>query len=475
MQQLSFNSKTISRSTLVSKGWLLSVHCRFSTWRFISSTTKGKLAPNLSGSAKLFADAAQEESSVPSTSSKLLSLIQQESNWTGDEKVEDTILRMLIDKHKPLRTGKVMSADEKLKQFSPNLSPVDEMVKASNLVAGNAPVVTPKMPLLPTGGSWATEPLLPAIEGHQPWHTTFRSPSHATSSIKFATITPNNPSNSSPTPVDDQTKRIEKEKKRKEVHAARLTKAKESTLDYRLGIISERKYIPRRPNPTSMKGWRNLVEDRIERARQAGLFETVKGRGKPLARSSEEHNPFIAREEFLLNRILQKKNQSSPPWVELQGELETAVRTFRQLLAEAYVRRTVRVLAFDLPDPTLLSRLTLEDIRRHRDKEWIERERSYHETGIREINALVRKYNALAPYSVRRNLYTREAEVGRLPDECAHEILRNIRDRYTLHAVKRPSLNGVQMSTPTIGSAGAGVLIWLKRIIQRLFRLRSSD
>ncbi len=31
----------------------------------------------------------------------------------------------------------------------------------------------------------------------------------------------------------------------------------------------------------------------------------------------EERNPFIAREEFLMNRIVQR-NGAAPPWVDLQ-------------------------------------------------------------------------------------------------------------------------------------------------------------
>ena len=52
-------------------------------------------------------------------------------------------------------------------------------------------------------------------------------------------------------------------------------------------------------------------------ARKAGLFNTVKGRGKPIERSMDEYNPFIAREEFLMNRIVQRSN-AAPPWVEIQ-------------------------------------------------------------------------------------------------------------------------------------------------------------
>lgn len=39
--------------------------------------------------------------------------------------------------------------------------------------------------------------------------------------------------------------------------------------------------------------------------------------GKPLARAQEELNPFIGRDEYLMNRIVQR-NGAAPPWVEVQ-------------------------------------------------------------------------------------------------------------------------------------------------------------
>ena len=56
----------------------------------------------------------------------------------------------------------------------------------------------------------------------------------------------------------------------------------------------------------------------MQKARKAGLFNTVKGRGKPLTQAVEESNPFLPREEFLMNRIVQR-NGAAPPWIEVQG------------------------------------------------------------------------------------------------------------------------------------------------------------
>jgi len=156
----------------------------------------------------------------------------------------------------------------------------------------------------------------------------------------------------------DRTRRKERDVKKRSEIAGRLTRAKESSLNYRLGITKNMKGgVRARPNPVSIKGWAGLVEERIEvrrkcmalhqrwckshrsyhptqRARLEGQFRTIKGRVKLLERSNEEHNPFVAREEFLMNRIVQRQG-AAPAWVDIQGELEAAITTFRS--AEAGV------------------------------------------------------------------------------------------------------------------------------------------
>jgi hypothetical protein len=61
-----------------------------------------------------------------------------------------------------------------------------------------------------------------------------------------------------------------------------------------------------------------MINTARQQARRAGLFASVKGRGKPITRAPEEFNPFIGREEFLMNRIV-KRNGAAPPWVQLQA------------------------------------------------------------------------------------------------------------------------------------------------------------
>jgi hypothetical protein len=157
----------------------------------------------------------------------------------------------------------------------------------------------------------------------------------------------------------------------------------------------------------------------MQRARREGQFLTIKGRGKPIERGTEDHNPFTAREEFLMNRIVQRQG-AAPPWVEIQLELEAAVATFRSVLKQSWVRRAVRMLTLSHRP---LGELSLADAQALRDREWEAREKAYHESALAEVNALVRKYNALAPYAVRRAYYVRDVELGRTFEESGEDIL----------------------------------------------------
>ncbi|KAK0499522.1 hypothetical protein EDD18DRAFT_1151513 [Armillaria luteobubalina] len=372
-----------------------------------------------SASDRLFADAAREETvSYPPKSPRLTALENEHANWTGDESVQDAVLRMLVDKYKPLRSGTLQSADQKLKRAPPVISSVGAYHgNTEELIGVSKEPASPKL-LQPSTGSWATESLLPSTEGHRPWHTEFRVPSHVSASVKVAhfPLQSSKPSASTHS-VDELTRKKEKE----------LSRARESTLDYRLGIKRSSEGMGRRPNPVSLKGWASLVEDKIEKARKAGVFNAVKGRGQPMARTVEESNPFIGREEFLMNRIVQR-NGAAPPWVELQGELDTAVQSFRELLRQSWIRQTLRNLTTNHPAQILIQ-FNLSDVKGHRDPDWEMRERAYHDAAVEEVNALVRKYNGLAPYSVRRPYYNRSVEIGMLYEDCAGEIMQQLAER----------------------------------------------
>ncbi|KIM76339.1 hypothetical protein PILCRDRAFT_77840 [Piloderma croceum F 1598] len=367
------------------------------------------------GSGKLFADAVLEEAedhaNNNASKSHLQFLENQHVNWDGEERMEDAVLRMLVDKYKPLRGGTIRTAEEKLKQTSLSVRLDTTSTNAAK----------------DRQSDWANQTILPAIEGHKPWLTTYKVPSHAATSIRTGRYPPASARSSGASSVDDRTRRKEIELKKREKVVGRLTKAKESTLDYRLGINRAEAPKQIRPNPISLRGWTSLIEDKIEVSRNAGLFNKVSGRGRPLMRQMDESNPFIAREEFLMNRIVQR-NGAAPPWVEVQGELESAVTSFREILRQSWIRRALRTLTLSKP-PAHLYQLTLADITAMRDPEWEERERKYHDTAVEDVNALVRKYNGLAPYAVRRAYYARTVELEKAYTDAGSDILRGIKER----------------------------------------------
>lgn len=230
-------------------------------------------------SAKLFQDAENEEAELAAQAARANRLAALESlskneNWTGDEPIQDAVLRMLVDKYKPLRSGPIRSAEEKLKQAPPKVgaqdyidSPLPSDSDASAIL--EAGEVELRTTWGPSGQPMADVPLLPSVEGHQPWHTTFRVPSHAQTSIKYGHIPPSAVT-ARPLPasaLDDKARRKEREARKKSEHVGRLHNARESTLDYKLGLkagkaadMAQR----RRPNPVGLKGWASLVEERIE-------------------------------------------------------------------------------------------------------------------------------------------------------------------------------------------------------------------
>lgn len=226
---------------------------------------RGTSKSSASASAKLFADAEKEEIQEASDAAKLsrLSRVEQHHpNWDGDERIEDAVLRMLVDKYKPLRTGTIQSAEEKIRQHPPKMAPAFGHPGGSDALGNSATTVTVK--LEPTSGSWATETLLPSKEGHQPWHTQFKAPSTDISSVKLANMPPPIVKDKAAAqPLDERARRKAREGKKRTQQANKLALARESTLDYRLGIKG-RERPSGFPNPATIKGWNSLIEDKIE-------------------------------------------------------------------------------------------------------------------------------------------------------------------------------------------------------------------
>jgi DnaJ homolog subfamily C member 28 len=244
-----------------------------------------------------------------------------------------------------------------------------------------------------------------------------------------------------------------------------LASARESTLDYRIGIKGGWYKGVRKgsQNPVSLKGWQSMVEEKIEvcmrhwcavwfphslcreLAKQAysRLWKVVVNlwcakltRAIPLL--LERNSWWIA----LFNEMAQhlhglkfKEVRRLPmflllihPDIHFKIELQSAITTFREIIRQSWIRRAIRMLTLSQP-MTQPSKHSLTTIASLRDKEWEDRERAYHDVAIEDLNSLVRKHNAMAPYVVRRPYYIRRVELEKMYADCAEDILNGLTER----------------------------------------------
>ncbi|GAA5949006.1 hypothetical protein JCM21900_003170 [Sporobolomyces salmonicolor] len=216
---------------------------------------------------------------------------------------------------------------------------------------------------------------------------------------------------------------------------ARLVSAYERSLDYRGGVrsssspgiavpVHEQGSIDGEGKMGEMRAWEGFIEEKIKQAHRDGLFRNVKGRGKPIPKDDAESNPFISRDDFLINRIM-KTQDAAPPWVEVQKELESSLAAFRTELRANWTRRALRIRSSEGLTPAVAR----EVAEGWKDPEWEAREKSYHETAIKALNDLVRKYNVVAPYHVRRPLLTLRTELDSTVASCAPSIASELQRR----------------------------------------------
>jgi hypothetical protein len=159
---------------ILKPAWVLnkSPICMSSTTRFHSVDHRA--------SSKLFTDAKHEEA-TPSQPTILRRTIPKHTNWAGDESIEDAVLRMLVDKYKLLRTGTVQTAEEKLRRTPPIVSAQPPAI----LSISETPMTTPSPSPPSSSVCRADEPILQPVEGHKPWLTKFKAPSHVSASIRY--------------------------------------------------------------------------------------------------------------------------------------------------------------------------------------------------------------------------------------------------------------------------------------------------
>jgi DnaJ family protein C protein 28 len=175
-----------------------------------------------------------------------------------------------------LRTGQIQTADEKLKASLPQVStkPISQQAGGDNWAALESTIthggtfVEPEPTASP---KW--EKQQPSDEPVAPYLVTFKVPSHAQASIKLGNFvsTPPRAVTSSPfatlpsgDPLSARSRADRKAEKRFAEGAGRLDRARESTLDYRIGVHGQEGGSRMRPNPVSMRGWNNLIEERIQ-------------------------------------------------------------------------------------------------------------------------------------------------------------------------------------------------------------------
>ncbi|SNX86979.1 uncharacterized protein MEPE_05688 [Melanopsichium pennsylvanicum] len=492
------------------------------------SSKKGDRAPT--GADKLLQDALhlkKEEQNALSRASRT-----QDPNdpvWTGEERVQDTVLRMVMDKYKPLRIS--------LGDASKN--PADEKIRsgiqqpsAPGTLAGHGPsnlFVPPgtdgqhedgrKLPKTPDEKPWRAVYVRPvglgvgAGEDFQPsiyYGQFLKSSSGLTkggssemrSKLKAAGV------NVGALPLDDP-KAMSQLRQGVKVAERRgkLLPARDNVLDYQISRLNPN-FSSTSDNTESdvmrgdelsdtnrdlqyqlghAQGWDSVIEKRIKAALDSGLFKENKLRGKPIKRDMEEKNPFLAREEYFMNRIV-KRQGAAPPWVELNIELESELSHWRTRFTESWIRRASRMITTSstlaqglepLPltakvgpnavagvqiraereevdpkiDPTKTgaeAKLVLEVpaartpgeqrlvevATQYRDAGWEKREKAYHVHELKRLNDLIRKHNHLAPFTARKGLMVLDVELGHMYTRALPKLV------YEISSLLHAKVNG---------------------------------
>ena len=262
----------------------------------------------LTGAAKLFQDAIEEESSgaTPAKSSSLTRehlRLTQGPIWDGDESTPDAVLRMLVDAHKPLRSGegiKHNAADEKIKGWMKGL-------KLEPRLPGSAADVEIEDPVIEAEAVNPHKTTLPP-HLHRPWHATYTGETQQEEApkIKFGMFIKTKADSDLsllelrlPPNADAKTRSKVRSLRKAGKMVKRVENAREGALDYKLGLgpgeggqlIEEMEFEDddetfsgnrqtrgasvlgaQKGGASGLKAWAGLVEERIQRAKgESGL------------------------------------------------------------------------------------------------------------------------------------------------------------------------------------------------------------
>ncbi|KAL7416698.1 hypothetical protein BDY24DRAFT_377959 [Mrakia frigida] len=414
-----------------------------------------------SAAAHLFALAEEEERTPPPPPSRLPPSILNptERPWDGDEPLEQTVKRMISDSHKPIRSGKIRSAEEKLRDEMKQREVVGRMGSIPDV---GKSLASPSSGIKRNTKVWDGH-LVGGDPNHRPWHSEYVVPSHDRALIKRGVLLKPPPSlatsssSSKPAhlPEDPSARAALRRSQKLKAGPVRLSSAREGALDYEFGGRKNKSawleddgedHLKRNSEKGMGKeeeghgeeggkllevrmgagdedlgaGWGSLVELRIERARAQGQFKNLSGAGKPLEEKADAVNPFLDRTEFLMNRVIQR-NDALPAWIQYQQEHTASLDHLRKTLVQ-----TLHRLLLLHPSLSLVS--SVEDIAvlRVRDLDSGAVERKLFEGLVEEANRLVRRANGISPAPARRSITTLDIELSRAYPLAAAQVHKSL-------------------------------------------------
>ncbi|WFD31693.1 hypothetical protein MSPP1_002732 [Malassezia sp. CBS 17886] len=343
-----------------------------------------QLRTHKTGSAKLFVDARMHEDEEKAA------LLAQRSRpqpgdavWAGEERVQDTVLRMLVDKYKPMRAGDAGRHAE-----SRRLSNVQQPPEPARRLRALRPPVP--------------EPV-----------------SQSRKTLRRLGLRPEQLPHEDPKAMGRVRTALRRVEKQSRLEASR--DAVRAYGDRKKGTVTETPdEQPQMAVAHAGRGFAGVAEAKIQEALRHGVFTKNTLRGRPLPTDHHAQNPNLSREEYLMYRMVQRQG-GAPPLVEFARQVRQEEDRLRAQIQQAWIGRALQRLSegewrllSPVPsgDPRSMSpdaQRTVEWARGFRDGRWVTQEGKFHEAAIGALNQLIRRYNHAAPPSARRSLYNKHA------------------------------------------------------------------
>jgi DnaJ homolog subfamily C member 28 len=152
--------------------------------------------------------------------------------------------------------------------------------------------------------------------------------------------------------------------------------------------------------PKGLRGWADLVEERLSEAFERGDFDNLEAKGKPL---TIDQNPYAG--DHALAYSLLKNNNLAPPEIERGKEIESDIKRAETVLATLRRHRN-----------TLGGRVAQRDVRHAYNIARDAAEARYEEL-LREINSKILSLNIVAPTIMHRRRLDIEAKMREFREE----------------------------------------------------------